>query len=233
MFLASQRVLIIMDLQDEQSSSGTGEEGGDIPILQTGKSRRWKDLPKITKRARGTHWCSLLRTSWHGLTRSWGSPECGPGNPSRSFLLLIQEEAVRRDRQWEGKECEHELWKLWAVTCPPYFLSQHLTPSGPTTSGELGPISPFLMPSLAPCCLLCCGHLWLCCGSASLPSAPALLLSVPGMQGDHQRNSANEAMITTAPLPLLYPRYDPYFCLRREYIVHLLKIRNLSLEEVE
>ena len=29
-----------MDLQDEQSSSGTGEEGGGTPILQTGKSRR-------------------------------------------------------------------------------------------------------------------------------------------------------------------------------------------------
>ena len=171
MVLASQRVLIIMDLQDEQSSSGTGEEGGDIPPLQMGKSWRWKDLLKITKRAWGIQWCSLLRTNWPRSTRSWGSAECGPRNPSTSFLLLLQEEVVQRDRQWEGKECEHELWKLWAVTPPPYFLSQHLTFSGPTTSGELGPVSPFLMPSLAPCCLLCCGHLWLCGGSGSLPSA--------------------------------------------------------------
>lgn len=130
-----------MDLQDDQSSSGTGEEGGDIPPLQMGKSRRWKDLPKITKRAWGTQWCSLLRTNWPRSTRSWGSAECGPRNPSTSFLLLLQEEVVQRDRQWEGKECEHELWKLWAVTRPPYFLSQHLTSSGPTTSGELGPLS--------------------------------------------------------------------------------------------
>ena len=38
-----------MDLQDEQSSSGTGEEGGGTPILQTGKITEVKGLAQNHK----------------------------------------------------------------------------------------------------------------------------------------------------------------------------------------
>lgn len=45
-----------MDLQDEQSSSGTGEEGGrDIPILQTGKITEVKGLAQNHKESSGVH----------------------------------------------------------------------------------------------------------------------------------------------------------------------------------